>query len=55
VDALDHASSSPLIGSKIGIDATRKLPEECFRREWPPDIKMSQDVIDKINSIWGKL
>ena len=55
VDALDHASSSPFIGSKVGIDATRKLPEEGYTREWPPDIKMSQEVIDKINALWNKL
>ena len=28
------------IGSKLGIDATKKLPGEGFKRAWPPLIKM---------------
>jgi 4-hydroxy-3-polyprenylbenzoate decarboxylase len=35
VDALEHASSLPFVGSKMGIDATRKWKEEGFNREWP--------------------
>jgi 4-hydroxy-3-polyprenylbenzoate decarboxylase len=43
-DVLDHATSQLGIGTKLGIDATRKLPGEGFQRPWPPLIKMDEDV-----------
>lgn len=55
VDALDHASPLPFLGSKMGIDATRKWPEEGFTREWPPVIEMTLEVKEKIDKIWKKL
>lgn len=55
VDILDHAASYPGLGSKVGIDATRKFKEEGFMREWPEDIKMSKEVKKKIDSIWQEL
>lgn len=55
VDALDHAAPQALFGSKMGIDATRKLPDEGHSREWPEDIRMSPEVRAKIDSIWGEL
>ncbi len=55
VDVLDNSSEYPRFGSKMVIDATRKLPEEGFTREWPPDIKMSPEVKDKIDYIWDEL
>ena len=44
-DVLDHATSEMGIGTKLGIDATRKLPAEGFKRIWPPLIKMDPDVL----------
>ena len=55
VDALDHASSLPHYGTKIGIDGTRKLPEEGFKRPWPDKIAMSEEVKKKIDLIWNEL
>jgi hypothetical protein len=40
-DVLDHATSGIAIGSKLGIDATKKLPGEGFKRHWPPLIRGS--------------
>ena len=39
VDHLDHASYEQFFGGKLGIDATRKLPTEGYRREggWPTE------------------
>ncbi|MCE4628455.1 MAG: UbiD family decarboxylase [Desulfurococcales archaeon] len=34
-DALDPAAKAPGYGAKLGIDATRKLPEENWGRPWP--------------------
>jgi len=40
------------IGSKLGIDATKKLPGEGFKRAWPPLIKMDDAVRKKIDSMF---
>lgn len=55
VDALDHASPLPHYGSKMGIDCTRKWPEEGFMRRWPDVIEMDMDVVDRVNKMWHKL
>jgi 4-hydroxy-3-polyprenylbenzoate decarboxylase len=41
---LDHATSEIAKGTKLGIDATRKLAGEGFKRPWPPLIKMDESV-----------
>ncbi len=55
VDALDNSSEYMRFGSKMAIDATRKLPEEGFTRETPPDIDMDSAVKEKIDRIWNEL
>lgn len=52
-DVLDHATSEIAIGSKLGVDATKKLPGEGFRREWPPIIEMDQAVRDRVSRSFG--
>jgi len=52
-DVLDHATSEMAIGSKLGFDATKKLPGEGFKRAWPPLIQMDAAVKNKINSLFG--
>jgi len=51
LDALDHASPYPLHGSKIGVDATRKIEGETARG-WPEEIKMSEDIIRLVSDKW---
>jgi 4-hydroxy-3-polyprenylbenzoate decarboxylase len=51
-DVLDHATSEFAIGTKMGIDATKKLPGEGFKREWPPLIKMDEAVQKKIDRLF---
>jgi len=53
-DVLDHATSEIASGSKLGIDATKKIPGEGFKRAWPPLIKMDEEVRKKIDSLFGK-
>jgi len=53
-DALDHTTSTPLMGSKLGIDATRKLKEECLRG-WPEEVKLDPDVDEKVRNILKKM
>ncbi len=52
IDSLDHASRMPNWGSKMGIDATRKGPEEGFTRRWPDVMKMSPEVKMRVDALW---
>jgi len=52
MDVLNHASSHYCAGSKMGIDATTKMPEEGFPREWPPDIVMSPEIKSLVDERW---
>jgi 4-hydroxy-3-polyprenylbenzoate decarboxylase len=53
-DVLDHATSDIAIGSKLGIDATHKLPGEGFKRRWPPLIQMDEAVQRKIDALFRR-
>ena len=55
VDELDHAAPRPCLGSKMGIDATRKWKEEGFDRRWPDEIVMSDEVRRKVDALWPTL
>ncbi|MFN3740352.1 MAG: menaquinone biosynthesis decarboxylase, partial [Thermodesulfovibrionales bacterium] len=52
LDVLEHASSLPAYGGKMGIDATKKWPSEGFTRPWPPDIKMSPEIVQLVTERW---
>ncbi|HEX3010436.1 MAG TPA: menaquinone biosynthesis decarboxylase [Syntrophomonadaceae bacterium] len=54
LDVLDHSAPLGLVGSKMGIDATRKWVSEGHTREWPADINMSQDIISLVNKRWSE-
>jgi len=54
-DVLDHATTEFAIGSKLGLDATKKLPGEGFHREWPPIIKMDETVKHKVDKMLSDL
>jgi 4-hydroxy-3-polyprenylbenzoate decarboxylase len=55
VDVLDHASRAFTYGSKMGIDATRKLPEEGFTRDWPAVIEMDEGTRRRVDAMWDAL
>lgn len=54
IDVLDHSSNIAQLGSKIGIDATKKLKSEGFLREWPDDIEMLKEIKDLVDKKWDK-
>ncbi|MBV6520635.1 MAG: 3-octaprenyl-4-hydroxybenzoate carboxy-lyase [Gemmatimonadaceae bacterium] len=54
-DVLDHASRAFTYGSKMGIDATRKWPEEGFTRNWPRVIAMDEATRTRIDVLWPTL
>ena len=37
---------------KLGIDATKKIPGEGFKRAWPPLIKMDESVKAKVEKLF---
>jgi 4-hydroxy-3-polyprenylbenzoate decarboxylase len=55
VDTLDHAARMQDFGSKMGIDATRKWPEEGYAGRWPDEIKMDQATKERVDAIWPRL
>lgn len=55
IDVLDHSSSFPAFGSKMGVDATRKWADEGFSREWPEVLKMTPEVTKRVDSLWRQL
>lgn len=54
IDYLDFASPQSGLGSKIGLDATNKLPPETSR-EWGQKIAMDADVIRRVTEKWSAL
>jgi 4-hydroxy-3-polyprenylbenzoate decarboxylase len=52
LDALDHSSSIPHWGTRIGIDATRKGPGEGHTRSWPSPLKMDGAIEEQVNRRW---
>lgn len=52
LDVLDHSSPRPLYGAKMGVDATKKWPEEGYQREWPDEIHMSEEVRKLVEKRW---
>ncbi|OLE16459.1 MAG: menaquinone biosynthesis decarboxylase [Gemmatimonas sp. 13_1_20CM_3_60_15] len=55
IDVLDHSSRAFTYGSKMGIDATKKWPEEGFTRNWPRVIEMDTETKRRVDEIWSKL
>ncbi|MEE8403403.1 MAG: menaquinone biosynthesis decarboxylase [Candidatus Hydrothermarchaeaceae archaeon] len=51
-DSLDHATPLPNLGSKMGIDATKKGKDEGFDREWPDVIEMNRDIVELVDRKW---
>jgi len=54
IDYLDFASPVSGLGSKIGLDATNKWDGET-NREWGEKLFMEQEIIDKVDAMWGEL
>jgi 4-hydroxy-3-polyprenylbenzoate decarboxylase len=54
IDYLDFASPVSGLGSKIGFDATNKMPGESDR-EWGRPISMDEDTRRRIDALWPEL
>jgi len=54
IDYLDFASPVAGLGSKIGMDATNKLPGETTRA-WGEPISMNSQTVSRVDAIWDEL
>ncbi len=54
IDYLDFASPVSGLGSKMGMDATNKLPGETDR-EWGRPIERDPDVVKRVDELWESL
>jgi 4-hydroxy-3-polyprenylbenzoate decarboxylase len=55
IDQLDHGANQALFGGKVNIDATRKWPEEGYRREWPEVCRFSPELTARADVLLGEL
>ena len=54
IDYLDFASPVSGLGSKMGLDATNKMPGET-NREWGEPISMDSAVKQRVDDLWDQL
>lgn len=54
LDALDHSSNTPLYGSRVGIDATKKWTIELQDREVEENIKITKEMKEEVKNIWDE-
>lgn len=54
LDILDHATPVMGAGSKMGIDATRKIEGEGPVRQWPDEIEMSAEMRERVTRRWAE-
>jgi 4-hydroxy-3-polyprenylbenzoate decarboxylase len=52
LDALDHSSPLPRFGTRLGVDATRKGPDEGHTRPWPEALAMDPEVRRLVDGRW---
>jgi 4-hydroxy-3-polyprenylbenzoate decarboxylase len=53
IDYLDFASPESGLGSKIGFDATTKIPPETHR-EWGRPLRMEEEMIERVTRRWSE-
>lgn len=52
MDDLDHAALRHRFGGKLGVDATEKGPLDDVTQAWPDEIRMSEDVRERVTRRW---
>jgi 4-hydroxy-3-polyprenylbenzoate decarboxylase len=52
MDDLDHAAVRHRYGGKLGIDATEKGPMDDLGQPWPEEIRMSDEVRERVTRRW---
>jgi 4-hydroxy-3-polyprenylbenzoate decarboxylase len=54
-EELDPSTPVPSLGGKLGIDATRKLPEEYGGKEYPQDLDVPREIGERAVELAGKI
>lgn len=54
LDALDHSSPLPRYGTRLGVDATRKGPDEGHPRPWPESLSMTAEIKALVDGRWSE-
>ncbi|MBI3636224.1 MAG: UbiD family decarboxylase [Candidatus Rokubacteria bacterium] len=52
MDDLDHAALRHRYGGKLGVDATEKGPMDEVAQPWPDEIRMSDEVRERVTRRW---
>jgi len=52
---IDPRRDFHIINGRLGIDASKKYPEEGHAQGWPEEIKMSPEMIRQVNEKWSHL
>jgi len=52
-DMQDHATPIRGIGSRMGLDATRKLPDEGHSRDWPSPLQFDEIATHRLATRWA--
>jgi 4-hydroxy-3-polyprenylbenzoate decarboxylase len=52
MDDLDHAALRHRFGGKLGVDATEKGPLDDVTQAWPDEIRMSEDIRERVTRRW---
>jgi 4-hydroxy-3-polyprenylbenzoate decarboxylase len=52
MDDLDHSALRHRYGGKLGVDATDKGPMDDLGQPWPEEIRMTDDVRDRVTRRW---
>jgi 4-hydroxy-3-polyprenylbenzoate decarboxylase len=52
MDDLDHAAVRHRYGGKLGIDATEKGPMDDLGQPWPEEIRMTDEVRERVTRRW---
>ncbi len=52
---LDPQRDFYFFGNRVGIDVTKKYPEEGYTQDWPEEIEMSAEIKQRVDQKWGRL
>ena len=52
MDDLDHAALRHRFGGKLGVDATEKGPLDDVTQAWPDEIRMSEEIRERVTRRW---
>jgi 4-hydroxy-3-polyprenylbenzoate decarboxylase len=54
MDDLDHAALRHRYGGKLGVDATEKGPLDDVEQAWPEEIRMSDEIRERVARRWNE-